>query len=244
MEGKEEATCAANYLSFLCFLSLCSNKKALNENFGGQLCWCNKEALAYFHVFITLFRISDLLTWDCRKRFQDSVFGYCSVPPRNMANRASSQLLDKTLDASDKSHAQPWDYERAAVQPIMQNCAAKMRFLSLVNRCFCKMQCRIAQNILFNGRERIFTSNNCSHIKKEKYKSCLAKQYLWLCQRVQVKPAFLRSWPEGKQSKHKEAEESGLHQAGLEQFLNVLRIIKNKKNQTTHKQLCFNKLHT
>lgn len=44
---------------------------------------------------------------------------------RNMAYRASSQLLDKTLDASDKSNVQPWDCERAAVQPIMQGCAAK-----------------------------------------------------------------------------------------------------------------------
>lgn len=42
-----------------------------------------------------------------------------------MTYRTSLRPLDKTLDASDKSNAQPWDCERAAVQAIMQRCAAK-----------------------------------------------------------------------------------------------------------------------
>lgn len=53
------------------------------------------------------------------------LFSAAAARLRGIWRRASLQLLDKTLDASDKSNAQPWDCERAAVQPIMQSCAAK-----------------------------------------------------------------------------------------------------------------------
>lgn len=56
-----------------------------------------------------------------------------------------------------------------------------------------------------------------------------------------MKPAFLSlfvCWlalgQKGCSQSMEEAEESALHQAGLEQFLNVLRVIKNKKSTNSH----------
>lgn len=83
-------------------------------------CACSYSRL-YFLYFAFLISSPETIEKDS----SIAVFCYCSAPPRNMAYRASSQLLDKTLDAGDKSNAQPWDCERVAVQPIMQSCAAK-----------------------------------------------------------------------------------------------------------------------
>lgn len=54
------------------------------------------------------------------------ITGFCAAEVCQQGHllRDSSQCLDKTLDAGDKSNACLWECERTAIQPIMQSCTA------------------------------------------------------------------------------------------------------------------------